>query len=495
MTLNHAGVSSDEPLSIIVLGASGDLALKKILPALFTLHSQDFLPKRFCIFGFARSNYTDAEFREQLAKHLQRKDLPQEQSDGKIKEFLSRCFFVQGNYDSADSYLSLYEKLREQEGNGKANRIYYMAIPPFLFLGVAAALGNAGLVACGVKDAGWSRAVIEKPFGRDRESSDVLVSSMDQIFTEEQTFRIDHYLGKEVIQNLLVLRFANRIFEPIWNRRHIHSVQVSFMEDFGVEDRAGYFDQYGIIRDVMQNHLLEMVALTAMESPRDLQSTNIRNEKVNLLRLIKPVMLDDMVLGQYEGDPGKGKPGYLEEKGMPKDSITATYASAILQIQNDRWAGVPFLLTAGKALDKRMTEIRIQFRPLAANIFSRIMETLPTNELVIRVQPDEAIYFQIVSKVPGLDLSLAARDLDMRYKEAFERQPVPEAYERLFLDVLQGDKSLFIRADELRAAWDIFTPALHKIDEMKIKPEKYVYGSSGPAGTAKLAAQYEIHLP
>ncbi len=478
---NPSYPQSDLPLSFVILGASGDLAHKKIFPALFALYCQDFLPQRFNVFGFARSPKTREEYRESIMRYLTCRYTPGESCQEKMEAFLDRCFYVTGHYDSPDSYLELYQNMRAQEGNGAANRTFYMAIPPFLFLDVARALGNSGLINCGDEAPGFSRVVIEKPFGHDRASSDDLVTNTARVFSESQTYRIDHYLGKEVIQNLIVLRFANRVFEPLWNHQHIESVHVCFKEDFGVEGRAGYFDQYGIIRDILQNHLLQIVALLAMEQPAELTARAIGDAKVRVLRQAHPLHAADFLLGQYTaGDlNGKQMPGYTDDPDIPGDSITPTFARVALRIENDRWHGVPFVLSAGKALDTRCTEIRIRFRPVTPNIFQTETPPLPANELVIRVQPDQAIHLQFLNKVPVPQMQIAECSLNLRYEATF-KGTLPEAYESLLLDVLRGDKSLFIRKDELEIAWDLFTPALHEIEELRKKPQPYPYGSEGP---------------
>lgn len=485
-------VRLNEPLSVIVIGASGDLALRKIYPALFALYCQDLLPPQFHIVGFARSAMSNDAFRDKVGARLACRYISGGDCAAKTREFLQRCTYVSGQYDSPDSFRQLHDELRHVDPEGDDNRVFYMSIPPFLFLQVAHALHAAGLVKPDQQQ-GWSRVVIEKPFGSDRESSDELTRSMAQVFSEPQTFRIDHYLGKEVIQNLMVLRFANLIFDPIWNRSCIQSVRITWMEDLSLEGRAGYFDQYGIIRDVMQNHLLQMMALVAMEQPVGLDSVYVRDEKVKALRAVPPLTLNDIVVGQYTAGALNGKQhfGYLDEEGVPKDSITATYACAALRVKNRRWDGVPFLIRAGKGLHTSMTEIRIRFQRMPGNIFEHATGHLSANELVIRVQPDAGISFRIVNKVPGLGIKLDESYLDLSYARAFEGD-IPDAYESLILDVIQGDKSLFIRADELEAAWDIFTPVLRELEEKRIQPEPYVFGGTGPASADALAARFNV---
>lgn len=483
-------LNRNHPLSVVVIGASGDLAMRKIFPALFALFCQDLLPHHFHVVGFARSPLSNVDFRNRITEHLTCRYVPGEKCDERMAEFLRRCTYVSGAYNKAESFCQLHAELNHLDRNKQENRIFYMAIPPFLFLDVAHALAEAGLVHED-KSAAWARVVIEKPFGRDRTSSDELTESMGKVFTEQQTYRIDHYLGKEVIQNLMVLRFANLIFDPIWDRSCIHDVQISWAESLSLEGRAGYFDQYGIIRDVMQNHLLQMLALVAMEQPVRLDSQYVRDEKVKVLRCVPPVTLNDVVVGQYTAGALEGKQhfGYLQEEGVPKDSITPTYAAAVLHIENRRWSGVPFFIRAGKGLDCSRTEIRIRFRDVPGNIFRQARPNLATNELVIRVQPDASISYRIVNKRPGLGISLSESDLNLSYKAAFN-VVIPDAYESLLLDILEGDKSLFIRSDELEAAWDIFTPVLHELESKRVQPEPYVFGSEGPVAAQALTARF-----
>ena len=362
-----------------------------------------------------------------------------------------------------------------------ANRLFYMAVPPVVFEGVARAIGGAELMRA--HQPCWSRVIIEKPFGRDRSTSDRLARNLRKIFTANQIYRIDHYLGKEVIQNLLVLRFANTMFEPVWRAKYISALEIIWHEDIGVGNRGNYFDHYGIIRDVMQNHLLQMLALTTMERPTRLDDPDsIRNAKVRLLRSVLPVRLKDITLGQYRGAlfNGQKKLGYLEEKYISQNSITPTYASAQLYIDNPRWRGVAVRMEAGKGLGDRLAEIRVHFKPVPNITQLPGGPGLPANMLVLRVQPDEAVLLNIVNKVPGLKLNLAPTLLDLRYAEAFSEHPIPAAYECLLWEALEGDRSLFISEPELAAAWDVFTPVLRTIERRAIKPMPYNFGSAGP---------------
>ncbi len=462
-----------------MIGASGDLARKKIFPALFDLYSRDRLPKGTNIYGFARSEISDNEFREKISEYLACKYVPEHDCSAEQKEFIERCSYVRGNYDNTDSYLDLFTAMKARESDaGGSNRLFFLAVPPAVFLEVAKSLGNSGLVHCGSENP-WSRVVVEKPFGKDRSSSDELVAELRKVFAEKHTYRIDHYLGKEAIQNLMVLRFANLVFEPMWCSKYIESVHVDWAENFGCEGRGGYFDQYGIIRDVMQNHLIQILALAAMERPKSLKGTHVRNAKLAVLRDVSPVRLEDAILGQYTASEDGRRKGYLDDETVPDGSITPTYASVTLRVENERWRGVPFVITAGKALDRKVNQLRVRFRPVTDNIFCGAGSCPEANELIIRIQPDEGIFLRLNSKVPGVDLKVEPRDLDMEYHEAFS-EVIPDAYERLLLDVVEGERGLFIRSDELEAAWDIFTPLLHKIDQERVNPIPYSYGSTGP---------------
>lgn len=343
-------LSIKEPLTVVV-GASGDLPQTKVIPALFALFCQGYMPEHFSVVGFARSDYSDDAFRQLLDQHLSvrchsTEDANQEQHE----KFLSRCFSCQGQYNQVDSFTKLATRLEQMEGRSGANRMVYMAIPPSVFTQVARAIKQTG-IAGGALDKPWTRVIIEKPFGADRASSDQLVRDMGDVFAENQTFRIDHYLGKEVLQNLMVLRFANLIFEPLRNRNYIDHVQISWKQPIGVGNRAGYFDDFGIIRDVMQNHFLQMMALTAIEPPSHLNAQSIRDETVKALRCVRPLTMDNVAKGQY----GRGKTGdvshaaFLEKLKVPPDSRAATFAAAVLHVHNWRWEGVPFFLRAGKA--------------------------------------------------------------------------------------------------------------------------------------------------
>lgn len=478
-------------VSITVVGASGDLAKKKIFPALFALYYEGFLPKHFTIFGYARSKMTDAELRNMVSRTLTCRIDKRENCDKKMDEFLKRCFYHSGQYDAQENFAALDKKLMEHEGGRVSNRLFYLSIPPNIFIDAVRCASSSAS-----SGNGWTRVIVEKPFGRDSESSAAMTKSLKRYLKEDQIFRIDHYLGKELVENLSVLRFSNLIFEPLWSRQYIRNVQLIFSEDFGTEGRGGYFDHYGIIRDIMQNHLLQILALFAMETPVSLDAEDIRNEKVKVLRSMRPLRLEDVVTGQYKSHTkgGVSYPAYTDDKTVPKDSLTPTFAAAALFIDNARWDGVPFLMKAGKALHSRRAEIRVQFRHVPGNLYNRNFGTdldQATNELVIRVQPDEAIYLKINNKVPGLGMRLDRSHLNLHYAARYSKE-IPDAYERLLLDAIEGERRLFIRSDELDAAWALFTPLLKELEEKKIIPEYYPYGSRGPVGAHYLAARYNV---
>eukprot|EP00808_Paulinella_micropora_P001123 g40784.t1 len=474
--------SPSQPITIVVVGASGDLAKKKTFPALFSLFYHGLLPPHFQIVGFARRDMGNQEFRDMITGSLTCRVIDGERCARKMEQFIPYCFYIPGQYDSLASFQNLSKAIAPfEKAHAVANRMFYLAVPPSVFEPACSSISHGARA-----HKGWTRVVIEKPFGRDLESYEKLQASLSRLLTEDEIYRIDHYLGKELVQNLMTLRFANSVFEPLWNRHYIESVQIVFKEPFGVEGRAGYFNDIGIVRDIMQNHLLQVLALIGMEVPVSLHSEDIRNEKVKLLRNIKPLTIDDFVLGQYKGKDKS--PGYLDDEGVPANSRTPTFAACHFSINNRRWDGVPFLMKAGKALDERKAEIRVQFKAIPGDIFA-VPSNIRGNQLVLRVQPDEAIYLKIVSKAPGLTSRLEEARLNLFYRTAWEEsRDIPDAYERLILDVILGEKSLFIRNDELEVAWKIFDHALAQMENDRApKPEPYNYGSRGPLESDFLA--------
>ncbi|KAG9292869.1 hypothetical protein G9A89_016231 [Geosiphon pyriformis] len=471
--------------TIVVFGASGDLAKKKTYPALFGLYYNGFLPESTRIIGYARSKLTLAQFHERISAYLK---TPLEGNNQKIPEFLKICTYISGSYDNDEDYQRLNKAIVEIEGNQDVdkNRVFYMALPPSVFVAVA-----TGIKKNVYSKRGINRLIVEKPFGMDLESSRELAKSLAPLWKEDEIYRIDHYLGKEMVKNILIIRFANVFFGSNWNRHSIANVQITFKEKIGTEGRGGYFDEFGIIRDVMQNHLLQILSIVAMERPVSLNAEDVRDEKVRVLRCIPPAKPEDTLLGQYgPSEDGKVK-GYLQDETVPKDSNCPTFAATTLWINNDRWEGVPFILKCGKGLNESKTEIRIQFHDVPGNIFKRVAR----NELVIRVQPGEAVYMKFNNKRPGLSMDTVISELDLTYHRRFSDLKIPDAYEALILDVLKGDHSNFVRNDELDAAWKIFTPILHKIDKEKIKPEPYTFGSRGPKGLDEFVTKHGYKRP
>lgn len=454
---------------IVVLGASGDLAKKKTFPALFGLFYNGFLPSGTQIIGYARTKMEESDFHSRITQNIK---VPIPAMKQKLDDFLKICSYISGQYNEDESFQKLEKAMNEKEKDFKGNqrnRIFYMALPPSVFIDVA-----QGLKKNNYSKSGVNRIVVEKPFGMDLPTSRDMMGKLKALWKEEETFRIDHYLGKEMVKNLLVLRFGNVILDASFNKNLISNVQITFKEPFGTEGRGGYFDEFGIIRDVMQNHLLQVLSLLTMERPVSFSAEDIRDEKVKVLRSIPPIQKQNALLGQYVS--ADDKPGYLDDDTVPKGSICPTFAALVLFINSPRWEGVPFVLRAGKALNEQKTEIRIQYKDVTQGIFKDIAR----NELVIRVQPGEAVYMKMNAKAPGLAMKTVPTEMDLTYKRRFSDLKIPEAYEALILDAIKGDRSNFVRDDELDIAWKIFTPLLHYIDEEKPKPEPYKYGSRGP---------------
>ncbi|CAH2238071.1 glucose-6-phosphate 1-dehydrogenase [Pararge aegeria] len=471
------------PHTFVLLGASGDLAKKKIYPTIWYLYRDNVLPQNTKFIGYARTNQTLEEVKEKSKKFM--KVRPGEES--KFDQFWDANDYVAGSYDRRIDYELLNQHISKYEKGPLANRIFYLAVPPTVFEDVTVNIKNACIAL-----KGYTRVIIEKPFGRDDQSSEKLSNHLASLFKEEQIYRIDHYLGKEMVQNLLTIRFANQIFSPSWNRENIASVLISFKEPFGTEGRGGYFDSFGIIRDVMQNHLLQILSLVAMEKPVTLNPDDIRDEKVKVLRHIKPIELKDLLVGQYVGNRnGQGEEiyGYLDDPTVPKGSVTPTYAVAGIYINNSRWQGVPFILRCGKALNERKAEVRVQYKDVPGDIFEGHTKR---NELVIRVQPGEALYLKLMSKSPGMKFDLMETELDLTYSMRYRETDVPDAYERLILDVFTGTQMHFVRNDELKEAWRIFTPVLNQLEEQQVKPVTYMYGSRGPPEADAKLAEYNF---
>ena len=482
------GRTTPEPNTLVIFGAAGDLTRRQLLPAVWNLKLDGLLPENFAVVGFTRRDWDDATFRsgakEAVAKYSRRK-LDEE----KWPEFEKGLFHSKGAFDDPEAYAELKRKLDEidRERGIPGNRVYYLSIPPSTIATCVDQLQRAGLVESLEPDRPFTRIIVEKPIGHDLESAKRINDDVARVFDEKQVFRIDHYLGKETVQSLLVLRFANSIFEPLWNQKYIDHVQITVSEEEGVGTRAGYYEEAGALRDMVQNHILQLLCLTAMEPPFSMSADVVRDQKMGVLNCLRPILADaideHVVRAQY--GPGKHHgnevPGYRREDRVKSDSTTETYVAIKAWIDNWRWAGVPFYLRTGKALPKRASEIAIQFKPVPSILFNAQAGTaLEPNVLVLRIQPDEGLSLQIVTKAPGPRVRISPVQMDFQYGEAFGDES-PEAYERLLLDVMAGDATLFMRRDAVEASWAWVTGILDawKKGGARWLPE-YEAGSWGP---------------
>lgn len=470
-----------EPTALVIFGASGDLTRRKLLPALYQLARGQRLPAQFKIVGVARSDWTDDEFRNQL--HGSLKEFAGVAKPDEISTTLaSELWYVQGEMDDPGLYQKLAAKL--QEASAPDGVLFYLAVPPTVHAMVVEHLSSAGLTTPKTPD-GWRRVIVEKPFGIDLASARELNRLLHQYLDESQIFRIDHYLGKETVQNLLVFRFANGMFEPVWNRRYIDHVQITAAETVGVEQRAGYYEGAGALRDMVQNHLMQVLALIAMEPPIAFSAENVRDRKLDVIMSMQPLLENDGTVVRAQYGPGwvsgAEVPGYRQEQGVSPESTTETYVALKLWLDSWRWAGVPFFLRTGKRLPKRTTEIAIQFRRPPLHIFRRVSPTpISANQLVVNVQPDEGISIRFETKLPGSRMQLAPVMMNFRYGSAFGR-PVPEAYETLLLDAMLGDPTLFARHDFVEASWALITPVRQAWDAAKVRAiPTYEAGEWGP---------------
>ncbi len=451
-----------EPLIMVIFGASGDLTQRKLVPSLYQLKQERRLPPELTIVGVARREWSDEHFREQMRIGI-------EEFSGGIgseeiwENFAEGLFYCSGNIDDPESYEKLKSLLAELDGKRgtRGNRVFYLAVAPKFFPPAIKELGKAKML----DDSSKTRIVIEKPFGKDLGSAQVLNRTVQKVCKEEQIYRIDHYLGKETVQNLLVFRFGNTIFEPLWNRQFVDHVQITVGETVGVEERAGYYETSGALRDMVQNHLMQLMCLTAMEAPNSLDADSIRSEKVKVLQSTHLADLTNLeksaIRGQYSGGWMKGKPvpGYREEEGVDPNSITPTFVAMKLLVDNWRWKGVPFYLRTGKRLPKKVTEITIQFREVPLLIFQSAAQQITPNVLTMRIQPDEGIALKFEAKRPGPELRTRSVNMDFSYGSSFG-MATADAYNRLLLDCMLGDQTLFTRGDEVEEAWRIVSPAL-----------------------------------
>jgi glucose-6-phosphate 1-dehydrogenase len=481
------------PTVVVIFGASGDLTARKLIPAVYNLSYDNLLPADFFLTGFGRKPIPDGEFRTLATKAVEefsRRDL-----DPQVwARVAAGTTYVAGGYDEKEAFDRLASHIAgiESRLGREVQSLFYISTPPSVFEAILTNLGTSGLAGRHLGQPHESKVIIEKPFGRDLESARELNATLRSVFAERQVFRIDHYLGKETVQDLLVQRFSNAIFEPLWNRNFIESVQITVAEDGGVGSRAGYYEQSGCLRDMLQNHTMQLLALTAMEPPVSLDAEAVRDEKVKVLKAIQPLVLGpggDVARAQYGAGmvAGKAVPGYLEEAGISPQSSTETFAAIRFSINNWRWQGVPFYLRSGKRLPRRVTEIAIQFKRPPGTLFAEGGRfDLAPNTLSFQIQPDEGLCLILNGKIPGLETRTQPVKMNFRYSTTFGSN-TPEAYERLVLDAMIGDGTLFIRGDEAETSWSLYTPVLEFWRQQGRRGlESYPAGSWGPAGADAL---------
>jgi len=482
-------IAPEDMGTIVIFGATGDLARRKLIPAVYHLWEGGYLPRDLKVLGVSRRDLGDAEWRDMMCKGLKEHSRSGEQDS--CDPFVENLYYHSLQFDDDQGFHKLAKRLDEFDGDSAhgGNRLYYLSVPPEIFDVIVKGLGEARLIypPGGEK---WSRVVIEKPFGRDLESAQALNERLQSVCTEEQIFRIDHYLGKETVQNIFSFRFGNAIFEPLFNEKYVDHVQITVSEALGMEDRGDFYDNTGALRDVVQNHALQLMCLVAMEPPATFGAKEIRDEKVKVLSSVHLPKNEDLrdwlVRGQYtESSDVKG---YLSEEGVAEDSQTETYVALKLYIDNWRWAGVPFFIRHGKRLKERRTEICIQFNRPPTHYFKNLgIQTPEANTLVFRIQPDEAISLKFAAKPPGMEFTIQSVEMDFNYGHVFQKD-MPDAYERLILDAIRGDSTLFTRADEIENAWNIVTEILEIWQGDVPPPELYRPGTWGPSVADRLFA-------
>src|SRR3990170_3472854 len=462
--------AADDSCVLVIFGASGDLTKRKLVPALWSMFQGRVLPEPFAVIGVARSEMTNEQFRSRMREAITDFARVQPPSEKVWDRFAQALFYYSGDPADAGLYEGLgrhLAKVEQDRGTG-GNRLFYLAAPPSIYPALVTRLGAAGFSRPREGGGSWTRIIIEKPFGRDLASARALNQVVTRGFAEDQVYRIDHYLGKETVQNILVFRWANGIFEPLWNRDHVDHVQITVGETIGVQTRGSYYEEAGALRDMIQNHILQLLCLVAMEPPVTFDADPVRDEKTKVMRAICPISPDEAgrvaVRGQYGPGfvAGQRVAGYREEKGVSAQSVTETYAALKLQVDNWRWAGVPFYLRTGKRLATRASEIAVQFRQTPHLVFRRNPEILAEpNRLVLRIQPDEGMSLSFGAKLPGPDLRIKPVEMDFDYGRAFGGEP-PEAYERLLLDAMKGDATLYARGDWVDLAWRLLQPVLDR---------------------------------
>ncbi len=486
------------PCALVIFGASGDLAKLKLIPAIYELAREKLLPEGFSLTGFSRTEMSDADFRTHCKEAIQKNARSKKDGiDDAIWKRLESCiYYCTGNYDDPASYDRLKAALVQcdQKHGTAGNRLFYLSTPPSAFVPIAHCLGTQQLVVRGANNSAgtWQRVVIEKPFGTDLKTAQELNTLLLKELREEQIYRIDHYLGKETVQNLMVMRFANSIFEPIWNYKYIDHVQITVAETVNTDDRAGYYNKSGALRDMVQNHIFQLMALVAMEPPCALDAQSIRDEKVKVYRSVRQIRQSQVdqfaVRGQYGAGEVDGKKtnGWLKAKDVPADSKTETFAALKLYIDNWRWSGTPFYIRTGKVLKEKLSEVVVRFRSPPQTLFQKQCDSpVYPNDLIIKVAPEEGISWRLNGKEPGGALNIKSVALDFFYNQTFKKE-APEAYERLIFDCMLGEQTLFIRGDEAEAAWAVIDPIEQGWAQSKQAPQEYAPGSWGPKKAIEL---------
>lgn len=464
--------------AIVIFGASGDLTSRKVVPALHSLRCAGLLPKSTQVIGVARTPLTDGGFRERLSRGIAEYSRLKPGIREKWPSSAQSLSYLRGDYDDPATYRALAERLSGSADSGQVDRLFYLATPPTLFPVIVKGLGDQGLAS---SDRAWTRIIIEKPFGRDRRSARTLNAKVHAAFEEDQVYRIDHYLGKETVQNIFSLRFANTIFEPLWNRNYVDHVQITVAESVGVEHRAGYYEQAGVLRDMVQNHLLQLLSLTAMEPPAAFDAQHTRDEKSKVLSSVRKPRAQNAVWGQYDG--------YRKEKGVAKDSRTPTFVALKLYVDNWRWHGVPFYLRTGKMLSRKTSEISLKFKAVPLMLFHESKDVSP-NRIALCIQPDEGVQLRFETKVPGMGMKTSPADMVFHYNR-FGKNVLPDAYERLLLDAIEGDQNLFARNDFEDEAWALLDPLLKGPEREDGGDALHFYraGSWGPSEAERFLAR------